>query len=262
MASENYNNTHSSSSEQWNTELLRTREKLKNTIPSSADVTGGDLESNFDQSHSAEKFVRARKQMVDRQLRARGIKNKALLEVMSQVPRHRFVDPSVAHLAYSDRSLPIGYGQTISQPYIVAYMSEVAEITSEKKVLEIGTGSGYQAAVLSQLAKEVYSIEIIPDLAEKARQTLLKLGYNNVKVKTGDGYAGWAEYAPYDVIIVTAAPEQIPEPLLEQLKENGLMVIPVGTWYQDMMVLTKTAKGLLEKKTIPVLFVPMKRTSS
>ena len=213
-------------------------------------------------NNSAEKFALARQQMVDRQLRARGIKNKAVLAAMSQIPRHRFVDPSVAHLAYADSPLPIGHDQTISQPYIVAYMSEVAEITSDEKVLEIGTGSGYQAAVLSQLAKEVYSIEILPQLAKKAHQTLNELGYDNISLKTGDGYAGWAEFAPYDAIIVTAAPDHIPEPLVEQLKENGKMVIPVGTRYQEMIVLTKTADRLLEKRTIPVRFVPMRRKPS
>ena len=208
-----------------------------------------------------EQFEQQRRQMVKYQIRARGIKDQRVLAAMSQVPRHQFVDSSWRNLAYSDRPLPIGHNQTISQPYIVAYMTEAAEIAPEAKVLEIGTGCGYQAAVLGEIAQEVYSIEIIPQLAERARQTLSQLGYQNIEVKTGDGYQGWAEHAPYDAIIVTAAPEEIPEPLIEQLAINGKMVIPVGTWYQDIIVLTKTENRIVEEKTIPVRFVPMRRKS-
>ena len=204
-------------------------------------------------------FDGQRRQMVESQIRDRGLQDKRVLAAMAKVPRHKFVDSSWRDLAYSDRPLPIGHNQTISQPYIVAYMTEAAEISSEAKVLEIGTGCGYQAAILGEIAKKVYSIEIIPQLAERARRTLSQLGYKNIEVKTGDGYEGWPENAPYDAIIVTAAPKQIPEPLIEQLAINGKMVIPVGTWYQDIIVLTKTEERIIEEKTIPVRFVPMRR---
>ncbi|MDJ0689291.1 MAG: protein-L-isoaspartate(D-aspartate) O-methyltransferase [Xenococcaceae cyanobacterium MO_188.B32] len=208
-----------------------------------------------------EQFEQQRRQMVEYQLRGRGIKDERVLAAMSQVPRHQFVDLSWRDWAYNDRPLPIGHDQTISQPYIVAYMTEAAEISPEDKVLEIGTGCGYQAAILGEIAQEVYSIEIIPQLAERARRTLNQLGYENIKVKTGDGYQGWIENAPYDAIIVTAAPEHIPQPLIDQLATNGKMVIPVGKWYQDMVVLTKTQDRIVKKKTIPVRFVPMRRKS-
>ena len=208
-----------------------------------------------------EQFELQRKQMVKYQLRARDIQDKRVLTAMSKVPRHQFVDSSWRDLAYSDRPLPIGHQQTISQPYIVAYMTEAAEISPDAKVLEIGTGCGYQAAVLGEIAQKVYSIEIISQLAARARQTLTQLGYENIEVKTGDGYQGWAEHAPYDAIIVTAAPKRIPQPLIDQLAINGKMVIPVGTWYQDIIVLTKTQDRIIEEKTIPVRFVPMIRKS-
>jgi protein-L-isoaspartate(D-aspartate) O-methyltransferase len=210
---------------------------------------------------ATDQFEWQRRQMVKYQLRDRGIKDERVLAAMSKVPRHQFVDSSLRDLAYSDRPLPIGHNQTISQPYVVAYMTEAAEISPEEKVLEIGTGSGYQAAVLGEIAKEVYSIEIIPQLAERARRTLSQLGYKNIEVKTGDGYQGWAEHAPYDAIIVTAAPERVPQPLIDQLAINGKMVIPVGTWYQEIVVLTKTQDSIIEERTIPVRFVPMRRKS-
>lgn len=206
-----------------------------------------------------ENFEGQRKQMVEYQLRPRGIKDKRVLAAMSKIPRHQFVDPSWRDLAYCDRPLPIGHNQTISQPYIVAYMSETARISPSDRVLEIGTGCGYQTAVLGELAKEVYSVEIIPQLAERGREILSKLDYKNIKVKTGDGYKGWAEHAPYDAIIVTAAPEYIPQTLIDQLAVNGTMVIPLGTWYQQIFVLTKTPEGMVKEKTIPVRFVPMIR---
>lgn len=204
-------------------------------------------------------FKLLREQMVNYQLRDRGIKDERVLAAMSKVPRHQFVAPSWRDLAYSDRPLPIGHNQTISQPYIVAYMSEAAEISPGDKVLEIGTGCGYQAAVLGELASEVYSIEIIPQLATSARQILGELGYQNIKVKTGNGYLGWAEHAPYDAIIVTAAPEQIPQSLIDQLAVNGKLVIPVGRWFQEIFILTKTQEGVLTETTIPVRFVPMRK---
>jgi protein-L-isoaspartate(D-aspartate) O-methyltransferase len=197
--------------------------------------------------------------MVKSQIRGRGIQDEAVLKAMSNVPRHLFVNPAQAHLAYEDYPLPIGHSQTISQPYIVAYMTEAAEISPQDKVLEIGTGSGYQAAVLGKLAKEVYTIEIEPELASRASKILKKLGYTNVFLRQGDGYQGWAEYAPYDAILVTAAPERIPQPLIEQLAIGGKLIIPVGKWYQDMMVLTKTSAGIIEERTIAVRFVPLRR---
>lgn len=208
-------------------------------------------------NYPKDEFQIQRLQMIEKQIRARGIKNKAVLKAMSKVPRHLFVDPSFADLAYQDHPLPLAHNQTISQPYIVAYMTEAAEISPKDKVLEIGTGSGYQAAVLGELAKVVYTIEIIPQLAESARKTLSQLGYRNVHVKTGNGYEGWAEYAPYNKIIVTAAPQDIPEALVQQLAINGKMVIPVGSLEQEMMVIIKTPNGLRKEKTIPVRFVPM-----
>lgn len=208
---------------------------------------------------TAAQFQLYRENMVEHQIKARGIEDEAVGKAMLTVPRHRFVEPSLAHLAYADYPLPIGYNQTISQPYIVAYMTEAAQISPEDKVLEIGTGCGYQAAILGQLAKEVYTIEIIPELAERARRTLKALGYTNIHVKTGDGYQGWLEQAPYDAILVTAAPDHIPQPLLDQLAMNGKMVIPIGKWEQDMMVLTKKPEGVIEEMTIPVRFVPLLR---
>jgi protein-L-isoaspartate(D-aspartate) O-methyltransferase len=153
--------------------------------------------------------------------------------------------------------LPIGQDQTISQPFIVGYMTEAAEIASGEKVLEIGTGSGYQAAVLAELAKEVYTIEIIPELAERARSLLREMGYKNLQVKTGNGYEGWAEHAPFDAIVVTAAPDEVPKALIEQLAVRGKMVIPVGKSFQQMVIITKTESGVVERRTIPVAFVPM-----
>ena len=208
------------------------------------------------------RFELLRRQMVQYQLRDRDIKDQRVLAALSQVPRHQFVDSSWRDLAYSDRPLPIDHNQTISQPYIVAYMSQAAGISDQDKVLEIGTGCGYQAAVLGELAREVYSVEVIPQLADRARQALSKLNYQNIAVKTGDGYQGWAEHAPYDAIIVTAAPKHIPQALIDQLAIDGKLVIPVGTWYQQIVVLTKTQDRIVAENTIPVNFVPMVKKSS
>jgi protein-L-isoaspartate(D-aspartate) O-methyltransferase len=205
---------------------------------------------------SNEEYEKQRRQLVE-QLRSEGIKSQAVLEALAKVPRHRFVPPSYRHLAYQNRPLPIGRDQTISQPFIVGYMTEAAEIASGEKVLEIGTGSGYQAAVLAEVAKEVYTIEIIPELAESARTLLREMGYKNVQVKTGNGYEGWAEHAPFDAIVVTAAPDEVPKALVEQLALRGKMVIPVGTSFQQMVIITKTESGVVERRTIPVAFVPM-----
>ena len=202
-------------------------------------------------------FSEKRQQMVSEQIKRRGITNQRVLEAMSKVPRHYFVPPHLAHLAYIDSPLPINHGQTISQPYIVAYMTDIADIKSEDKVLEIGTGSGYQAAILGELAQEVYTIEIIPELGEKARKTLKKLGYDNIHLRIGDGYKGWPEQAPYNRILVTAAPEDIPPVLIEQLALKGKMVIPIGKYFQQIVIITKTNDGIIKQKTIPVRFVPM-----
>jgi protein-L-isoaspartate(D-aspartate) O-methyltransferase len=202
-------------------------------------------------------FAVQRDAMVDEQIRARGIEAPAVLNAMRKVPRHQFVPPAVRHMAYNDHPLPIGSGQTISQPYIVAYMTEAAEISPREKVLEIGTGSGYQAAILGEVAREVYTIEIIPELAERARNTLAELGYANVHAKAGNGYLGWPEHAPFDAILVTAAPDQVPQALVDQLALGGRMVVPVGDIVQDMMIIERTRNGVIERRTIPVRFVPM-----
>jgi protein-L-isoaspartate(D-aspartate) O-methyltransferase len=199
----------------------------------------------------------ARARMVERDIKDRGVKSPAVLEAMLRVPRHLFVPPDMQPFAYDDRPLPIGLDQTISQPYIVAFMTEELQTAKNQRVLEIGTGSGYQAAVLSGLVKEVYSIEIVPELADRARRTLAAGKYTNVTVRTGNGYLGWPELAPFDRIIVTAAPPEMPKALVDQLALGGRMIAPVGTVFQDLIVVTKTAKGVREQRTIPVRFVPM-----
>lgn len=206
-----------------------------------------------------EQFELQRQQMVEHQLRDRSIKDEKVLAAMSEVPRHEFIEPFWQYCAYSDRPIPIGYNQTISQPFIVAYMTQAANLSAGDKVLEVGTGCGYQAAILGKIVEQVYSIEIISQLAKKASQTLNQLNYKNIEIKIGDGYQGWIEHAPYDAIIVTAAPEYIPQALIEQLTTNGKMVIPLGTWHQEIIVLTKTENRIIKQKTIPVRFVPMKK---
>jgi protein-L-isoaspartate(D-aspartate) O-methyltransferase len=199
----------------------------------------------------------ARQRMVDGQIKAQGIDSAPVLDAMRRVPRHLFVPPALQTRAYEDTPLPIGLGQTISQPFIVAYMTEALRIMPEHKVLEIGTGSGYQAAVLAELAREVYTIEIVPELADRARRTLADAGYRNVHVRTGNGYLGWPEQAPFPRIIVTAAPAEIPQALIDQLAVGGTMVLPVGTVFQEIRIVTKDARGVAQKSTIPVRFVPM-----
>jgi protein-L-isoaspartate(D-aspartate) O-methyltransferase len=199
-----------------------------------------------------------RARMVETQIVARGVRDAHVLAAMKQVPRHLFVDPKERAQAYEDHPLPIAGNQTISQPYIVALMTELADLTPTEKVLEIGTGSGYQSAVLSRLAGEVYSIEIVPELARESAVRLRQLGYGNVTVKEGDGYRGWPEHAPFDAILVTAAPDRIPQPLLDQLAPGGRMVIPVGSFFQELKVLSKDKNGkITEKDILPVRFVPM-----
>lgn len=205
---------------------------------------------------SEEEFAARRRKLVEL-LKSRGLTSKTVLDALLKVPRHKFVPASHRNSAYEDRALPIAHEQTISQPYIVGYMTEAADIAPGDRVLEIGTGSGYQAAVLAELAKEVYSIEIVPSLADSARSLLSELGYKNVQVKTGNGYLGWPEHAPFDAIIVTAAPDEVPQALVEQLAVGGTMVVPVGSGFQQMVIITKRESGVVERRTIPVAFVPM-----
>lgn len=206
---------------------------------------------------SAHDWEAERRRMVDEQLRARDIRSASVLDAMLKVPRHLFVPEPQRAEAYRDSPLPIGHGQTISQPYIVAFMTQALDVAPGHRVLEIGTGSGYQAAILGVLAKDVYTIEIVPPLAERARETLSALGYRNIQVRTGNGYLGWPEHAPYDRIMVTAAPDEVPPALLQQLKVGGLMAIPVGTVTQHLRILRRTPTGTETLSTLPVRFVPM-----
>jgi protein-L-isoaspartate(D-aspartate) O-methyltransferase len=202
-------------------------------------------------------FQSMKEEMVKTQIRARGVSDESVLNAMLKVDRHKFVPEETRHLAYSDRPLLIGEGQTISQPYIVALMTELLELKKGDRVLEVGTGSGYQAAILAELADHVYTIEIIESLGRSAERLLKELGYSNIDVKIGDGYIGWEEFAPFDAIIVTAAPPHIPQPLLDQLKEEGRLVIPVGGFYQDLKKITKVKGQIKSQDIIPVVFVPM-----
>ncbi|MGW8161374.1 MAG: protein-L-isoaspartate(D-aspartate) O-methyltransferase, partial [Desulfobulbales bacterium] len=206
-------------------------------------------------------FQQKRSEMVASQIAGRGITDKNVLRAMSTVPRHLFVPADVRRLAYGDFPLPIGHGQTISQPYIVAFMTEVIQPKQHHKVLEIGTGSGYQAAILAELGADVYTMEIIPELAQSAKNRLDKTGYSNVKTRQGDGYHGWPEAAPFDSIVVTAAVEFIPPPLLKQLSDGGRMIIPVGSPFhvQHLMLVEKKLDRLTTRKLMPVRFVPFRR---
>ena len=205
-----------------------------------------------------------RRQMVQEQIEARGVTDPAVLEAMRSVPRHRFAPEHPPRLTYTDRPLPIGHGQTISQPYIVARMTEIVRPAPTDRALEIGTGSGYQAAVLAEVVDSVYTVEIIPALADTARERLRRLGYDNVVVRTGDGFKGWPERAPFDVIVVTAAPERIPPPLKRQLAEGGRMIIPVGPSgrTQRLTLVTKTDGSISTRELTPVRFVPFLRNKN
>lgn len=217
----------------------------------------GCKEWNKISSQNIKDFKALREKMVESQIKSRGVKDSRVLSAMLKVERHLFVPEELKESAYLDQALPIGEGQTISQPYIVALMTELLELKGDEKVLEIGTGSGYQAAILAELAREVYSIEIIEKLALSAQKTLTNLGYKNIKIKLGDGYQGWPEYAPFDAIIVTCAPDHIPKPLVEQLKDGGRMVIPVGTYSQELKKIVKKGEKIETIDVIPVIFVPM-----
>ena len=198
-----------------------------------------------------------RERMVAQQLQGRDIRSAAVLDAMRRVPRHRFVPEDEQRGAYSDFPLPIGFGQTISQPYIVAFMTQALEVGKQHKVLEIGTGSGYQAAVLGELARDVYTIEIVEPLAARSAGLLKELGYVNVHVRSGNGYLGWPEQAPFDRIIVTAAPDEVPQALIDQLAMDGLIAVPVGVGEQTLQVMRRTPSGLSILATLPVRFVPM-----
>jgi len=207
----------------------------------------------------ADLFAQSRREMVERDLRARGIKDARVLQAMDSVPRHLFVEERQRPRAYEDRPLPIGEGQTISQPYIVALMTQLLDLTGSERVLEVGTGSGYQAAVLSLLAREIYTVEIVPPLADRARATLASLGYENVWVKVGDGFFGWEEKAPFEAILVTAAAKELPEPLWRQLREGGRLVMPIGGERQTQkLIRVRKINGKRQTEQITgVLFVPM-----
>lgn len=202
-------------------------------------------------------FAAARRLMVRTQLAARDIADTSVLQTMAEIPRHEFVPPNLKDMAYQDRPLPIGEGQTISQPYIVAYMTQALDLQAGDKVLEIGTGSGYQAAVLARLVEHVYTIEIIPSLGDSARQLLQRQGHDNVTVRVGDGYVGWPSEAPFDAIMVTAAPDHVPPALVDQLAEGGRLVLPVGDHYQELLRLTKREGEIHTESLLPVRFVPM-----
>jgi protein-L-isoaspartate(D-aspartate) O-methyltransferase len=202
-------------------------------------------------------FKAMREKMVESQIKSRGVRDPRVLSAMLKVERHLFVPKEFQNSAYSDQPLPIGEGQTISQPYIVALMTELLELKGGERVLEVGTGSGYQAAILAELAAEVYTIEIVEKLASSAQKVLLELGYQNIKVKAGDGYLGWPEAAPFDAIIITCAPDHIPKPLLDQLKEEGRMIVPVGTYSQELKKIVKKSGKVETTDIIPVIFVPM-----
>ncbi len=215
--------------------------------------------NNSNKRGGSDKFQMLREDMVETQIIARGISDRRVIDTLKKVPRHKFIDQEFIDSAYDDRPLPIGSGQTISQPYIVALMTENLELTDKDKVLEIGTGSGYQVAILAELAKEVYTVEIISYLYN--RNKILLDGYRNIKMSNHDGYLGWEEYAPYDKIIVTAAPDHIPEKFIEQLKDGGIMVIPVGpsSWSQVLYKVIKNKNNLEKIKLCDVAFVPLTR---
>lgn len=198
-----------------------------------------------------------RARMVETQIRQREVTDARVLRAMRNVPRHLFVPEDRRSLAYEDHPVPIGRGQTISQPFIVAYMTEALSLAPADRVLEVGTGSGYQTAILAEIAREVYSMEILPELTDRARATLASLGYTNVRVRTGNGYLGWPEAAPFDKIIVTAAPDEVPKTLVDQLAPSGVMIVPVGIASQMMTIVRRTPEGIVQQETIPVRFVPM-----
>jgi len=211
----------------------------------------------FSQKEPDDTSAAERETMVSTQLEARDITDATVLAAMRKVPRHWFVPADLRFQAYDDGPLPIGEGQTISQPYIVAFMTEQLRLRGGEKVLEIGTGSGYQAAILGEICAEVYTIEIVDTLAKRSAALLQQMGYKNIHVRSGDGYRGWTEQAPFDAIMVTAAPDHVPQPLVDQLKIGGRMILPVGDFFQELRVIVKTEKGTYDRDVLPVRFVPM-----
>ena len=202
-------------------------------------------------------YADLREKMVDEQIRKRGVKDRRVLEVMRKVPRHLFVDPDSMDAAYEDNAMPIQCDQTISQPYIVGLMTELLELNTASKVLEIGTGCGYQTVVLAEMVEEVYTVEILPELAASASRRFEEFGYRNIYKRCGNGYYGWKKYAPYDRIIVTAAPKKLPNRLIKQLAEGGLMILPIGDYHQDLVRIHRTEHGIESKNVSGVRFVPM-----
>jgi protein-L-isoaspartate(D-aspartate) O-methyltransferase len=217
----------------------------------------GQKEQSRTDSPAETEFAALRERMVFYQLQSRDIHDPRVLAAMRKVPRHEFVPADLRQSAYEDSALPLEMGQTISQPYIVAFMTQALELRGTERVLEVGTGLGYQAAILAETAAEVYTIEILSQLQEKSRAILGKLGYQNIHFRVGDGYLGWPEHAPFDCIIVTAAPEDVPQPLLDQLADGGRMIIPLGSMNQELVIFKKEKSGITRRSTIPVRFVPM-----
>ncbi len=230
------------------------------TQSSQAEVSGDqNQKQQSKESKRLNQFQKQRKKMVERQLKLRDISDQRVLKAVMDVARHEFVPEAYRDIAYADQPLPIGHEQTISQPYIVALMTQIAQVKPDANVLDVGTGSGYQAAILGELAEKVWSIEILEPLADEARDRLKRLGYDNITVRHGDGYAGWPEHAPFDVIIVAAAPDHVPPKLVEQLAVGGRLVIPVGDrGRQDLLLVEKKQDGTISRRTVvPVAFVPM-----
>jgi len=233
-------------------------EAAADTTPKTPTANQGTVSMNaLVQKSIVNERAQEREAMVKRQLAERDIHDQRLLDAMRRVPRHMFIPENQRHEAYEDRPVPIGLRQTISQPYIVAYMTQALQLQEGDRVLEIGTGSGYQTAILGELVREVYTIEIISRLGERSKKSLADLGYRNICVRVGDGYKGWPDKAPFDAIIVTAAPPELPQPLLDQLKIGGRMIVPVGNIRQQLVFIQRTENGYEEKIMLPVAFVPM-----